>query len=61
MTYVEMMQSSNLLDPKVKSFEAIKNSSKHPVFSSQTDVLFFIFNSIAREIPPFLTLDQMDR
>lgn len=56
-TYVEMVQRGDLPDPKTKSFEAIRNTSKDPLFIPQ----LMIFNSIAREIVPFLTLYQTDR
>ncbi|KAJ8333481.1 hypothetical protein SKAU_G00414890 [Synaphobranchus kaupii] len=56
-TYVEMVRKGDLPDPKVKSFEAVKNSSKDPLFIPKV----MIFNSIAREIAPFLTLYQTDK
>ncbi|KAL7388776.1 hypothetical protein ABVT39_020436 [Epinephelus coioides] len=56
-TYVERVLKGDLPDPKVKSFEAVKNSSKDPLFIPKV----MIFNSIAREITPFLTLYQTDK
>lgn len=56
-TFVEMVCKGDLPDPKVKSFEAVKNSSKDPLFIPKV----MIFNSIAREIAPFLTLYQTDK
>ncbi|KAJ4930980.1 hypothetical protein JOQ06_025281 [Pogonophryne albipinna] len=56
-TYVELVNKGDLPDPKVKSFEAVKKSSKDPLFIPKV----MIFNSIAREIKPFLTLYQTDK
>ncbi|KAF3860136.1 hypothetical protein F7725_000391 [Dissostichus mawsoni] len=52
-----MVHKGDLPDPKVKSFEAVKKSSKDPLFIPKV----MIFNSIAREIKPFLTLYQTDK
>lgn len=54
---MELVNKGDLPDPKVKSFEAVKKSSKDPLFIPKV----MIFNSIAREIKPFLTLYQTDK
>lgn len=55
--YVERVIRGDLPDPKTKSFEAVKNSTKDFLFIPKV----MIFNSIVREITPFLTLYQMDK
>ncbi|KAL2094403.1 hypothetical protein ACEWY4_009122 [Coilia grayii] len=55
--YVERVLRGELPDPKTKSFETVKNSTKDCLFIPKV----MIFNSIAREITPFLTLYQTDK
>ncbi|TKS88164.1 Methyltransferase-like protein 22 [Collichthys lucidus] len=54
--YVERVLRGKLPNPKTKSFETVKNSTKDCLFIPKV----MIFNSIAREITPFLTLYQTD-
>ncbi|XP_019127348.1 uncharacterized protein LOC109141461 [Larimichthys crocea] len=55
--YVERVLRGELPNPKTKSFETVKNSTKDCLFIPKV----MIFNSIAREITPFLTLYQTDK
>lgn len=57
LTYVNMVQKGDLPQPKLKSFDTIRNSAKDPLFLPK----LMIFNSTAREMAPFLTLYQTDR
>ncbi|CAL9702284.1 unnamed protein product [Knipowitschia caucasica] len=57
LTYLNMVRKGDLPEPKIKSFEAIKASATDPLFTLK----LMIFNSIAREMAPFLTLYQTDR
>lgn len=52
--YVEMVEIGELPNPKVKSFEEVKTRVADPLFT----VKLGIFNSIAREINPFLTMSD---
>ncbi|KAE8278809.1 hypothetical protein D5F01_LYC22384 [Larimichthys crocea] len=55
--YVERVLRGELPNPKTKSFETVKNSTKDCLFIPKV----MIFNSIVREITPFLTLYQTDK
>ncbi|KAK0143227.1 hypothetical protein N1851_018653 [Merluccius polli] len=55
--YVEMVGRGKLPNPKVKSFEEVKNRCADPLFTVKVG----IFISIAREIEPFLTTYQRDQ
>ncbi|XDV39420.1 hypothetical protein PO909_008670 [Leuciscus waleckii] len=55
--YVEMVGRGELPNPKVKSFEEVKNRCADPLFTVKVG----IFISIAREIEPFLTMYQTDQ
>lgn len=50
--YIELVHKGELPDPKTQSFEVVKNSAQDPLFIPKV----MIFNSIAREMAPFLTL-----
>lgn len=54
---MEMVGRGELPNPKVKSFEEVKNRCADPLFT----VKIGIFISIAREIEPFLTMYQTDQ
>ena len=55
--YVEMVGKGELPNPKVKSFDALKDCCADPLFT----VKVAIFNSVAREVTPFLTAYQTDK
>lgn len=55
--YIELVHKGELPDPKTQSFEVVKNSAQDPLFIPKV----MIFNSIAREMAPFLTLYQTDK
>lgn len=57
LNYIKMVQKGDLPKPKIKSFETILTCSKDPLFTLK----LMIFNSIAREMAPFLTLYQTDK
>ncbi|XP_058260502.1 uncharacterized protein LOC131362505 [Hemibagrus wyckioides] len=55
--YIQMVERGELPNPKVKSFEEVKMRCADPLFPVKVG----IFNSIAREINPFLTIYQSDQ
>ena len=55
--YVEMVRKGELPNPKVKSFEALKDGCADPFFT----VKVAIFNSVARKVTPFLTAYQTEK
>lgn len=55
--YVEMVGKGELPNPKVKSFKALKDRCADPLFTVKVG----IFNSVAREVTPFLTAYQTDK
>ncbi|XP_034454830.1 uncharacterized protein LOC117769800 [Hippoglossus hippoglossus] len=52
-----MVGKGELPNPKVKSFEALKERCADPLFTGKVA----IFNSVAREVTPFLTAYQTDK
>ncbi|XP_072564133.1 uncharacterized protein [Paramormyrops kingsleyae] len=55
--YIDMVERGELMNPKVKSFDEVKMRCADPLFPVKVE----IFNSIAREIDPFLTMYQSDQ
>lgn len=55
--YVEMVGKGELPNPKVKSFEALKDCCADCLFTVKVSIV----NSVAREVTPFLTAYQTDK
>ncbi len=55
--YIQMVERGELPNPKIKSFEEVKMHCADPLFPVKVE----IFNSIAREIDPFLNIYQSDQ
>ena len=55
--YVDAVSRKQVPEPKIKSFEAIKKACADPLFTVKTAV----FQSIAKQVTPFLVQYQADK